>query len=193
MDIGISTALDQNPGLFCLTPPRDFGIMGALMTMPPNILPTSGNLLNTDAQALVNPVNCVGVMGKGLALQFKQAFPQNYAAYRAACGRGEVQPGRMFVTETGLATGTQFLINFPTKRDWRQPSRLEDIETGLTALVAEVQARDIRSLALPALGCGLGGLDWNLVRPLILDAFAAFPDVRVLLYGPQERAAGEPK
>ena len=154
--------------------------------MPPNILPTSGNLLDADAQALVNPVNCVGVMGKGLALQFKQAFPANYAAYRAACGRGEVQPGRMFVTETGAQTGPQFLINFPTKRDWRSASRLDDIETGLTALVAEVEARDIRSLALPALGCGLGGLDWEAVGPQIVNAFVTLPDVRVLLYVPQE-------
>ena len=160
--------------------------------MPPNILPTSGNLLDADTQALVNPVNCVGVMGKGLALQFKQAFPANYAAYRAACGRGEVQPGRMFVTETAAQTGPQFLINFPTKRDWRSASRLDDIETGLTALVAEVQARDLRSLALPALGCGLGGLDWEAVRPLIVDAFAVLPDVSVLVYVPQELAGVVP-
>ena len=160
--------------------------------MPPNIFPTSGNLLDADAQALVNPVNCVGVMGKGLALQFKQAFPANYAAYRAACGRGEVQPGRMFVTETGAQTGPQFLINFPTKRDWRSASRLDDIETGLTALVAEVEARDIRSLALPALGCGLGGLDWEAVGPQIVNAFVALPDVRVLLYVPQELATVAP-
>lgn len=156
--------------------------------MPPNIFPTSGNLLDADAQALVNPVNCVGVMGKGLALQFKQAFPANYAAYRAACGRGEVQPGRMFVTETGAQTGPQFLINFPTKRDWRSASRLDDIETGLTALVAEVEVRDIRSLALPALGCGLGGLDWEAVGPRIVNAFVALPDIRVVLYVPQELA-----
>ena len=160
--------------------------------MPPNILPTSGNLLDADAQALVNPVNCVGVMGKGLALQFKQAFPANYATYRAACGRGEVQPGRMFVTETGAHAGPQFLINFPTKRDWRSASRLDDIETGLTALVAEVEARDIRSLALPALGCGLGGLDWEAVGPQIVNAFVALPDVRVLLYVPQELATVAP-
>ena len=152
--------------------------------MPPNIFPTSGNLLDADTQALVNPVNCVGVMGKGLALQFKQVFPQNYAAYRAACGRGEVQPGRMFVTETGAQTGPQFLINFPTKRDWRSASRLDDIETGLTALVAEVEVRDIRSLALPALGCGLGGLEWDTVRPLIVDVFSLVPEVMVHLYPP---------
>ena len=154
--------------------------------MPPNILPTSGNLLDADTQALVNPVNCVGVMGKGLALQFKQAFPANYAAYRAAWGRGEVQPGRMFVTETGAQTGPQFLINFPTKRDWRSASRLDDIETGPTALVAEVEARDIHSLALPALGCGLGGLDWEAVGPRIVNAFVALPGIRVVLYVPQE-------
>ena len=156
--------------------------------MPPNIIHSSGNFLEADAQALVNPVNCVGVMGKGLALQFKHAFPDSFAAYRAACTRGVVVPGRMFVTETGLVTGPHLLIHFPTKRHWRDRSLLEDIDTGLTALVAKVSARGLRSLAVPALGCGLGGLDWDTVRPLIGEAFAALPDVRVLLYGPQEVA-----
>ena len=154
--------------------------------LPPNILPASGNLLDADVAALVNPVNCVGVMGKGLALQFKQAYPAAFAAYRAACSRGEVQPGRLFVTETGATAGPSLLLHFPTKRHFRDPSLLEDVDSGLVALVAEVQARDIRSLALPALGCGLGGLAWADVRPRIVDVFSALPAVRVLLYGPQE-------
>lgn len=152
--------------------------------MPPNIILTYGNLLDAEVEALVNPVNCLGVMSKGLALQFKLAFPDNFTAYRAACVRGEVQPGRMFVTETGAPTGPRLLINFPTKRDWRHPSHLEDIETGLMALVAVVQERGVRSLAVPALGCGLGGLFWEDVRPRIEAAFAALPEVRILLYPP---------
>lgn len=119
-------------------------------------------------------------MGKGLALQFKRAFPENFHAYARACEAGDVQPGRMFV----VPLGPRVIINFPTKRHWRNPSRLEDVEAGLVALVAEVRARGIRSVAVPALGCGLGGLDWAQVRPRLVTAFATLPDVRVLLFAP---------
>jgi O-acetyl-ADP-ribose deacetylase (regulator of RNase III) len=156
--------------------------------MSDNIIEASGDLLQADADALVNPVNTVGVMGKGLALQFKQAFPENYAAYAAACRRGEVQPGRMFITDTNTLAGPRCLINFPTKRDWRAKSRMEDISSGLLALVAEVRERGLRSLAIPPLGCGNGGLDWEKVRPLIESAFASLPDVQVLLFPPTHDA-----
>src|SRR5690242_6830780 len=119
-----------------------------------------GDLLSEDVEALVNSVNCVGIMGRGIALQFKNAFPDNFRAYAAACRRGEVQPGRMFVFETGRLLNPRYIINFPTKRDWRGKSRLEDIETGLAALAEEIRARGIRSIAVPPLGSGLGGLDW---------------------------------
>lgn len=144
-------------------------------------------LLDTPVEALVNPVNCVGVMGKGLARQFKQSFPPNFRLYEAACRANEVQPGRMFVTGTGRLFGhPRWIINFPTKRHWRNPSLVEDIESGLVALVAEIQQRGIQSIAIPPLGCGNGGLDWAVVRPLIEEALAAVPDVEVWLYEPQE-------
>lgn len=144
----------------------------------------SGNLLNQDVDALVNTVNTVGVMGKGIALQFKRAFPDNYRAYRAAVDRGEVRTGTMFVFDSGQLGPPRFIINFPTKRHWRSPSRLGDVTAGLEDLVSTVRRLQIASLAVPALGCGNGGLDWNVVRPLIERAFAAVPDVRVLLFPP---------
>ena len=152
---------------------------------------THGNLLTADVEALVNTVNCVGYMGKGIALQFKKAFPANNDAYRAACVKGEVQIGRMFVHATGSALNPKVIINFPTKRHWRDKSRLEDIEAGLIALVAEVQRLGISSIAIPPLGCGLGGLDWDDVRPRIETAFAPLPQVRVLLYAPAGAPAAD--
>ncbi|MHB8562392.1 MAG: type II toxin-antitoxin system antitoxin DNA ADP-ribosyl glycohydrolase DarG [Acidiferrobacteraceae bacterium] len=143
-----------------------------------------GDILKADTEALVNTVNCVGVMGRGIALQFKQAFPANFKAYAIACTRGEVQPGRMFVFETSTRTAPRYLINFPTKRHWRGKSRMEDIEAGLVALVAEVRARHVRSIAVPPLGSGLGGLDWAEVRPLIERAFATLPEVEVRVFEP---------
>jgi O-acetyl-ADP-ribose deacetylase (regulator of RNase III) len=144
----------------------------------------TGNLLEADAEAFVNTVNTVGVMGKGIALQFRQAFPENYTVYRAACERGEVQPGRMLVVPTGQMGNPHYIINFPTKRHWKGKSRMEDIEAGLPALVAAVQEYGMHSVAVPPLGCGNGGLDWNAVRPKIEAAFAPLSDVRVLLYAP---------
>jgi len=145
---------------------------------------TRGNLLTADAEALVNSVNCVGYMGKGVALQFKKAFPENFAEYQKACRAGRVQPGRMFGFQTGSMLNPQYIINFPTKRHWREKSRYEDIEAGLRALVSEVKQLRIRSIAVPPLGCGLGGLDWKRVRPMIEAAFAGVPDVRVMLFEP---------
>ena len=144
----------------------------------------TGNLLEAEAEALVNTVNCVGFMGKGIALQFKQAFPENFRAYEQACQAGEVVPGKMLVFPTHSLVGPRFIINFPTKRHWRGNSRLEDIQIGLDALIKDVQHLGIRSIALPPLGCGNGGLNWAEVRPLIEGAFSKTPEVRVLLYAP---------
>ncbi len=146
---------------------------------------TQGDLLRDEAEALVNTVNCVGVMGRGIALQFRNAFPANNEAYEKACDRGEVQPGRMLVFETGQLTNPRFIINFPTKRHWRGKSRMEDIETGLDALIAEVRARGIRSLAVPPLGSGLGGLEWSEVRERIVAKLAVLPEVAVQVYEPR--------
>jgi O-acetyl-ADP-ribose deacetylase (regulator of RNase III) len=145
-----------------------------------------GNILEADAEAIVNTVNCVGFMGKGIALQFKKAHPENFEAYRRACAAGDVQPGRMFVHATGQMYNPRYIINFPTKRHWRGPSRFEDIEAGLRSLIAEVHRLGISTIAVPPLGCGLGGLDWAKVRPMIEAAFAELPGVRVLLFEPDE-------
>jgi O-acetyl-ADP-ribose deacetylase (regulator of RNase III) len=144
-----------------------------------------GDILAEDAEALVNTVNCVGIMGRGVALQFKKAWPENFKAYAAACRREEVQPGRMFVFETREITGPRYIINFPTKRHWRGKSRIEDIEAGLEALVQEIRTRGIRSVALPPLGAGLGGLDWQEVRQRIESAFENLDNVRVIVFEPK--------
>lgn len=145
---------------------------------------TSGNILEADTDALVNTVNCVGVMGRGIALQFKNAYPLNFKAYEAACKRKDVEPGRMFVFETGQLTNPRFIINFPTKRHWRGKSRMEDIDSGLVALVREIRERGIRSIAIPPLGSGLGGLNWAEVRERIEEALSGLSDVDVVVYEP---------
>jgi len=145
---------------------------------------TTGDILNADVEALVNTVNCVGIMGRGIALQFKNAFPENFEAYEKACALEQVQPGRMFVYKTNALTNPHYIINFPTKRHWKGKSRMEDIESGLVALVAAIRERNIGSIAIPPLGSGLGGLDWNDVKPRIIDAFNALPQVNVKIYEP---------
>lgn len=152
---------------------------------------TSGDILKDDVEAIVNTVNCVGIMGRGIALQFKNAWPENFKAYEAACKREEVQPGRMFVYEVGQLTTPRYIINFPTKRHWRGKSRIEDIESGLKALVSEIRQRGIRSIAIPPLGSGLGGLDWNDVRPHIEAAMRELPDVRVRIFEPKGAPASD--
>ena len=142
----------------------------------------TGDLFNEDVEAVVNSVNCVGVMGRGIALQFKKLFPENFKAYAAACKRNEVVPGRMFTFETGQMISPQYIINFPTKRDWRGKSRMEDIESGLEALASEVRKRNIRSIAIPPLGSDLGGLDWTEVRSRITKALQDLDDVAVIVF-----------
>lgn len=148
------------------------------------IYDTQGNLFDSLAVALVNPVNCKGVMGKGLALEFRRRFPEDYETYRRACQAGEVRPGRILVTET-LAGWPQYLVHFPTKDDWLKPSRLEWIETGLVDLRRWIESTGIASIAMPALGCGLGGLDWGQVRPVIGRVLGEMPTTEIWVYGPQ--------
>lgn len=143
----------------------------------------TGNLLTADVDALVNTVNTEGVMGKGLALQFKKAFPEAFASYERACRAGEVQTGQMHVVQR--LTSPRFIINFPTKKHWRHPSKLEYLRDGLADLIRNVRQRGIRSIAVPPLGCGNGGLAWSAVRPLIVEAFAEVPEVRVVLFEPR--------
>ena len=144
-----------------------------------------GNLFDSDAAALVNTVNTHGVMGKGIALEFKKRFPANYEFYRQACEQGQVQIGKMLVFPT-QSLQPQYIINFPTKQHWRGRSKLEYIQRGLQDLVCVVQQQGIRSIALPPLGCGHGGLRWEQVKPLIEQAFASLPDVEVQVYEPTE-------
>jgi len=148
------------------------------------IKPTTGDLLEQRVDAIVNTVNTVGVMGKGIALQFKRKWPANAKAYEAACKRKEVVPGKMFVFDNGGLVEPKFIINFPTKRHWRQPSLMSDIDDGLVDLIEQVKRLDIRSIAIPPLGCGNGGLDWNQVRPRIEDAFKKVPQTEVRLFAP---------
>ena len=145
----------------------------------------TGDILTEDAEALVNTVNCVGVMGRGIALQFKKAFPENFRVYAAACKRGEVGPGQMFVFETQRLTNPLYIVNFPTKRHWRGNSRIEDIEAGLNDLVKVIRARNIHSIAMPPLGSGLGGLEWNSVRRRIEKALRGFNSLDVVVFEPR--------
>ncbi|HXN36792.1 MAG TPA: macro domain-containing protein [Solirubrobacteraceae bacterium] len=143
-----------------------------------------GNLLAADAEALVNTVNTVGVMGKGIALQFRKAFPDNYRAYQRACRHNELKPGSMLVFETSRLGGPRLVINFPTKRHWRGKSRMEYIDAGLADLARILRHHQVRSVAIPPLGCGNGGLPWSEVRPKIEAALKPLPDIRIALYAP---------
>jgi O-acetyl-ADP-ribose deacetylase (regulator of RNase III) len=145
---------------------------------------TEGNLLDAAADALVNTVNEVGVMGKGIALMFREAFPENTAAYEDACRKGEVRIGTMFVTRNPELVSPRWIINFPTKKHWRQPSKIEWVREGLRDLVRVIREKEIRSIALPPLGCGAGGLHWDVVRREIEAALADVPEVKATVYTP---------
>jgi len=152
---------------------------------------TRGDILKADTEALVNTVNCVGVMGRGIALQFRKAFPENFKTYKSACDKEKFRPGMMLVYDLNRFENPRYVVNFPTKRHWKGKSKIEDIESGLEALVKEVAKLNIRSIAIPPLGCGLGGLSWNQVKPIIQRAFDALPDVHVFLYEPAGAPAAE--
>ena len=170
----------------------------------------TGNIFTEDVDALVAPVNCVGVMGRGLALQFSREFPDNRNKYFKKCKGEEIRPGNMFVFETSssrqleLVPETQlrnqfasetkrtanpkYIINFPTKRGWRGKSRMEDIESGLESLAEEIRTRRIRSIAIPALGCGLGGLEWRNVRERMEAKLKPLAEdgVKIVIFAPKE-------
>lgn len=154
---------------------------------------TQGNMLEAPAEALVNTVNEVGVMGKGIALMFRDAFRENARAYEAACKRGEVKVGRMFVTQTRELVAPKWIINFPTKKHWRNPSKMEWVRDGLKDLVRVLRDNDIRSIAVPPLGCGNGGLEWSQVKREIEAALADLPDVEVTVFAPTAEYQNAPK
>jgi O-acetyl-ADP-ribose deacetylase (regulator of RNase III) len=144
-----------------------------------------GDLLDAPVEALVNAVNTVGIMGKGIALQFKHRFPQNMAAYSKACKSGLVNVGKMYVTETSLLVGPRWIINFPTKKHWRDNSQIEWIESGLQDLKSFIIRNAVKSIAIPALGAGNGGLDWRKqVKPIVVVALAELSEVDILVYEP---------
>lgn len=147
----------------------------------------SGDMFSEPAEAIVNTVNCVGVMGKGVALEFKRRWPENFRAYKRLCDAGRLAPGNVFIFELGdLLRGAdrQFLINFPTKQHWKAKSKIEYVETGLDDLARKIRELGIRSLVMPPLGCGNGGLDWEEVRPIIEEKLAPLEDVKVIVFSP---------
>lgn len=151
-----------------------------------------GDLLKQhDVDAIINTVNCVGVMGKGIALQFKNKWPENFKAYETACKAGQVRPGKMFLFDAGAIARPNIIINFPTKEHWRGKSKISFIRDGLVDLIAQVERLKIRSIAIPPLGCGNGGLEWDDVRPMIVAAFADLPDVDARLFEPSGAPAAK--
>lgn len=144
----------------------------------------TGNILESSAQALINTVNTLGVMGKGIALQFKNAFPNNYRAYADACKKEEVVIGKLFVTkDRNLALGEKIIINFPTKKDWRKPSEYSFIDSGLTDLIKVIEEYQIKSIAIPPLGAGNGGLKWEKVKQIIEEKLSAL-NIEIFVYEP---------
>lgn len=147
---------------------------------------TKGDLLQAPSQALINTVNTVGVMGKGIALQFKEAFPNNFKQYVLACKSKMLQPGQLLIIKENTLQGERIIVNFPTKTEWFQKSKYEYIESGLQALVLELQKGEIRSIAIPPLGCGNGGLQWETVKQMIEQHLSPLTDTDILIYEPSE-------
>lgn len=144
----------------------------------------SGDIFDCEAEAIVNTINCVGVMGRGLALQFKNKYPENFQAYQQACKLGGVQTGKMFVFQNNQPSSPRYIINFPTKEHWRNNSKIEYIETGLQDLISVIQQNHIQSIAIPPLGAGLGGLDWQLVKQKIEHSLSHLDNVDIYVYEP---------
>jgi len=145
-----------------------------------------GNILLEQTEAIVNTVNCVGVMGRGIALQYKEQYPQNFKAYKIACKNNEVQPGKMFIIQINSLINPKYIINFPTKRHWKGKSSISDIELGLNALAEEIKSLNIKSIAIPPLGCGLGGLNWSEVKNLIEIILGQLSDTNIIIYEPNK-------
>ena len=143
-----------------------------------------GNLLEDNSEAIINTVNCVGVMGKGIALQFKKAFPGNFKAYKKACDKNQVVPGKMYIYKLEDMFTSKWIINFPTKRHWKGKSKIEDIESGLHDLALQVHNLGIKSIAIPPLGSGLGGLEWSDVRDRIIKTFEHYTHTEINIYEP---------
>lgn len=145
---------------------------------------TTGDLFEAQTEAIVNTVNTVGVMGKGIALQFKQRFPGNYLVYKKACDQSLLKIGDLLITESN-SLFFKYIINFPTKEHWRNPSKYEYIEKGLDTLIEEIKKRKIKSIALPPLGAGNGKLEWEKVKEILEEKLKKLPEVEFIIYEPQ--------
>lgn len=143
----------------------------------------NGNIFESEAEAIVNTVNTKGIMGKGIALQFKQQYPNMYKDYKIACENGEVIIGKMYVWKNPSMFGPRYIINFPTKQEWSKPSKIEYIQKGLLDLVTVIKELGLKSIAVPPLGCGNGGLDWNQVKTFIISALD-IPNLVLSIYEP---------
>lgn len=148
------------------------------------IVHASGNILDANVEAIVNPVNTVGVMGKGLALAFKQRYPENMALYKTACESNQLKVGKMFVTKNNSRGNPKYIVNFPTKQHWKDPSKLEWIESGLCDLHDYIIAKEVQSIAIPALGCGNGGLNWGDVFTRIVHHLHDIDTCTISIYSP---------
>jgi len=150
-----------------------------------------GNLFETNAEAIVNTVNCVGVMGKGVALEFKNRWPDNFKAYKKLCQSKQLRPGKVFIFDTGDLFDDpkkiqRYLINFPTKDHWRSKSKMSYIEEGLDDLLVKLGNLNIKSVALPPLGCGNGGLNWGQVKSLLEEKLSKIQSIDFHIYDPKE-------
>lgn len=142
----------------------------------------NGDIFSAAVEALVNPVNCMGTMGAGLAKQFKHKFPGNFAHYKDQCSKGFIMPGVVDFFRTGYRDYHNFIINFPTKLHWKNPSQLVYIDKGLRHVKDLIEQYEIISIALPELGCGLGGLDFKDVKPLIEQYLGSIPNLNVKVF-----------
>lgn len=145
---------------------------------------TTGNLLEAPVEAVVNTVNTVGVMGKGIALMFKERFPEAFMEYQSACKKDEVKVGQMFLSYNPEFSGPRYIIHFPTKQHWRNPTKQEWVKTGLVALKELIINKQMKSIAIPPLGCGNGGLKWEQVKPMIESELADLHEVEIVIYEP---------
>lgn len=144
----------------------------------------TGDIFESDAEAIINTINCVGAMGAGLALGFKLKYPKNYERYRVLCREKKIKVGTLFVSKAvSIATGKPFdIINFPTKIHWKDPSDLKYISLGLNVLCRYIKEHELKSIAIPKLGCKNGGLDWNVVKPVIVSFLEKLEDVEIIIY-----------
>jgi len=144
-----------------------------------------GNIFEADTQGIVNPVNCVGVMGAGLAKRFANFYPEMEAEYKTACNEGKLAPGKIFVWVIDTYDELLYIFNLPTKEHWKDPSKMEYIRKGIAELIRTMDKHEVHSVAIPALGCGLGGLNWDDVSKEIVKQFQRKPDKTVWLYPPR--------